>query len=417
MCPALHLVKRTLNHDLSVLGIWPPPLVMLVFLALLGIACEDDPEPIGAGSACQALVDCVPSANLSCRDGSCQAIACERLSSCPADAYCVRGFCGPRECDGAGDCARGVTCFEGACRDDLCESAEDCSTGSVCQGTPATCGPPPSTCTEDQACLAGTICETATGKCITPCSEDSDCDGDGHCDGRICRAPCSTSFDCSIEQVCHLSRCIQEPQCPFNCPSTKPHHQPETCTCLACLNDNDCAEDGSEDCTSSGFCRICAERSDDASFCSARGLILEDSCCVACIDDIDCGSQSLRCEKRACVRGLSGSCRSDDDCAQQEVCDVDTCRLPGSLNPCERQIDCEELEACYADGRCHQQGAACDCIDPSRCVAETGDTLGTCAGCTTSCQQEGCRDDELCFVPEGKPEGYCVDAATLPGCA
>jgi hypothetical protein len=396
----------------------PRWLAMLALALLVVTGCRRVEAP-AEGDACATVADCAPTPRLSCRNGTCQEIRCRRSNECPSGAACIDRYCAAAECNVDGDCTDDARCFEGDCRSDLCRSVDDCGPGATCRGVPPRCQPPPSVCEEDGQCPADQGCKLPQAVCDALCARDADCESSEYCDGEFCRARCEQTADCLDERVCVQGECVPAPSCPSDetCPATLPFRQPASCDCVACLTDSDCLSERDEFCSVDGECVTCQSRNDDPDACAEQGLRFQGGCCVACLVDADCPRElELVCEQGRCVTETQQSCAEDDDCEDDERCEGDRCVPTASLQPCSRQSDCPSDEACYDGGRCRAAGDVCGgCPAPSRCVAEPGDTRGTCAGCTASCAEAGCPDGQRCRLPEGATEGWCIDAEALAG--
>ena len=399
------------------------PSLMLVCCfvgALFVAACSNsgnEPDPV-PGDPCADILDCAPTAQLACSGGECTQIPCTRSSACPAGAACVQGICGLPVCQEDADCDEGAGCFEGDCVVGLCQGRTDCDAGEVCLGTPSLCGPPPDVCEEDTECPLGEACKLPLARCVPSCELGQACPSGSWCDGELCRSECDDSDECDPGERCARGRCQPPRDCSGEetCPSSLPNRDPVTCECLECLEDIDCVIERGEACAAT-TCVFCDLRADTEAGCEELGRRFLDGCCLECLSDGDCAAdRGEACESGRCIDLLEQRCESDADCPQGLICDGDRCVEDASLMACQVQTDCPGGEACYGDGRCRVEGSVCqDCPSPSRCVAEVGDTVGTCAGCTSHCLQDGCAAGQLCRVAEGEPEGYCVDEAFWQG--
>lgn len=393
-------------------------LSLLLVSSLLG-ACsgrrQDAPQ---AGDSCEGFEDCARGQSLVCIGESCQKLACSRTLQCPVQTACVDGFCGAAECIVDGDCQGvGASCFEGDCREDLCEGREDCPEGQVCQGTPPTCQPPPDACSSDADCPVGEACKPETSQCVAACSQVLPCGDGSWCDEGLCRALCaeepSRVSACDEGERCIQSLCRAPLDCSSldPCPVNAPRRDLFSCQCLECARDEDCQIGQGEVCVE-GSCLRCDGAPTQGSSCIDRGLFFaSDTCCVACESDADCEAGSL-CEAGECVNISDRPCDTDADCPSPLFCDGRQCVESASLTPCSGQGDCSAGEACYGDGRCHTQSTRCaaGCRAPSKCIApvESG-AQGSCVGCQQMCDANACPASQRCYVPEGEPEGWCVE--------
>lgn len=400
------------------------PLIAALFCLLSAfglLACQDEQLPV-AGDACRTIEDCGGVSRLACRTGACAELTCERSAGCPTGAACVSGYCQAPECLQDTDCASvGGQCFEGDCLQDLCADNADCRDDQVCAGQPPRCGAPPERCLDDQDCPAQTICRITTQRCVSTCQDDQGCDALEHCDGGICRARCDASAPlqdqrCEPGELCVESKCIMPQDCASKpdtepCPIERPFRRPTDCVCVACLSDSDCDQSRQEACIEDA-CTYCAFSGVDQQVCIGVGLPYKAGCCVGCLEDDDCDlDQGQRCERGRCTNPTIQRCQSDIDCEPPARCDGTRCSSSSSLTPCQSQDQCPAGESCYADGRCKQSATSCQptCPAPSRCVAEAQDSLGSCAGCASHCDQAGCPQGQRCWRPDAQADGICVD--------
>lgn len=379
----------------------------------LCLACDEQiPQ---AGDPCQGLEDCALNEQLACFENTCQRIPCTSTPACPAGAACVGGVCTVAQCLVDEDCAQAdVVCDQGACVQRACVTNEDCPAGRVCRGTPAACLPPEPFCAQDTDCPVGFVCPvTTTAQCTPGCQTQAQCSAQEYCDGTRCRALCDPQTPCPGNTVCLEGRCIDPPDCSAlpECPATAPVRDAATCACHECLEDAQCDTTRSESCLDRQ-CWYCPIPAQDQSFCQTQGLERLQTCCVECLRDEDCDALGESCDQGRCIDAQSGTCTTDAQCAQGSVCDGVRCVDEDALIPCVAQSDCPAQLSCYSDGRCRRSPdelCAAACPAPSRCVVRSGDTLGTCAGCPTHCQSQGCPDGTFCYAPEDSSAGYCTD--------
>jgi hypothetical protein len=384
-------------------------------VAAFFVACSTEPAPV-AGDPCDSIVDCARGEGLACVIDTCEEVMCERSVGCPVGAACVDGRCDDPECADNADCDDAL-CFEGDCRDDVCAGTDDCERGLVCRGTPPQCSEPLDVCGSDLDCPSGLFCKRPEGTCATLCDEESDCPGEAYCDGRFCREPCVATAECPGNRVCREGRCLESADCSgAACPVATPFVDPIDCSCRSCLADADCLGDGRR--CLDGSCRFCPEQAESAATCTELGFLFDGECCVECLSDAQCtvGGEPA-CVRGGCSERSGRECGGDGDCPEGQGCSDGICRKSGSGAACALQADCPAGEACYADGRCWDEAATCDgCSAPGRCIAEDGDTEGTCEGCTDPCASDGCPAGDLCFIVAGATEGTCIAADFTPDC-
>ncbi len=384
-----------------------------VALAVLLVACS--PREAQPGDPCESITDCVAEQALACTQDECRRLSCQRSATCPAGAACVSGVCALPECADDRDCVAQQRCFEGDCRADLCAFKSECERGEVCIGAPPMCRLPPVLCDGDRDCPNDTFCQKPEQLCERKCTSDASCALDTYCYEEFCRLRCSTTTDCAATDACVDGRC-KPVTCPDQpCPADAPFLEPRSCTCVTCLDDSDCSISAGQRCSNEQQCLFCVLKTVEISSCTAQGLHLVEGCCAECGQDSDC-EDGASCAAGRCVLNDPRECVFDEDCAVGSRCDLGFCIDPGSGTLCQRQSECAVTEACHADGRCRARSELCaDCPSPGRCVAEPGDTVGSCVGCTTSCSQVGC-GSQVCVLPPGAVEGFCAapDAVDCP---
>lgn len=163
--------------------------------------CYPDVPPCGDGCWCDDHYDCSP--GWYCGDDN----NCHDAGFCSVDWECPDGFvCDDRStcvpegteaaCDNNADCAMGTYCEDGTCVDSgICCGHEDCPPNFECDDR-GTCVPV--SCTGDDQCLEGSICDVETGTC----TETGTCEPDGTCpEGYECDAERNTCTPC-VNGVC-----------------------------------------------------------------------------------------------------------------------------------------------------------------------------------------------------------------------
>jgi hypothetical protein len=388
------------------------------------VGCSPEPPP-EVGSACESLADCRGDNNLVCQDQACTVVACELAGDCPTETTCIEQICQPRQCALPGSCQQGSRCWEGICVKDGCADKAGCASGEVCLGLPPVCTEPPQLCSDDRECPVGEGCNLQRRQCVKNCTEDRDCASADYCLDELCRQPCRDDIDCPGGRSCVEARCRELPDCSEHpaCSGLRLYRNQTTCECVSCLQSSNCDLTGQEACTSSGQCIYCPQSGTSEADCAALGKVFVEGCCSDCRDDSECSSpQTPYCERGRCQSVPGVECIAQNDCESEMVCDRGRCVEPPSFANCQHQSDCPAGEACFADGVCHLESQTCGgCPGPSRCVAERADEIGTCAGCTTACDQAACPDGQICFVSSdgtssNDAEGFCVDSDSAPDC-
>lgn len=388
--------------------------ISLLFAFLFVWGCEEPLPQIG--DSCQKFEDCAQGDRLACQNNTCQQIRCQSTPECPFGSACVGGYCTIAECLNDTECTGAQICFGGACLVAGCKDNSDCP-NQVCRGTPKQCLAPPAFCLNDVDCPTGKRCQNTTGQCKETCQSDDNCSVDQYCDGLFCRRRCTTDDQCTGSDLCIEQKCQSAPDCgEAACPPDKPVRDIRTCVCLECQSDNQCNMARNEACLDQE-CTYCPIESTSESQCLLQGLRLRQGCCVQCVVNEHCDSENGEvCQKGRCIDQSERTCLTDDQCGFEEVCDGSRCTPESSLKACTKQTDCPDGEACHGNGRCRAVSDRCQgqCQAPNRCIAEPGDTQGTCAGCTQSCTDNGCPTDSFCYVPEGQVEGYCAASLFRP---
>ncbi len=385
-------------------------------LVLVGFALGCPQPPPQAGDSCSTIRDCIGEQRLACQGNRCAVVPCARSAECPLGAACVDAVCGEAECEADDDCPTGFQCFEGDCRNDLCEFKAECGADQVCIGSPPRCSAPPLRCANDRECPSDLSCKLPDGVCDRRCTSDSSCPDQSYCDGDFCRLACRDTSECADGEVCLGERCITNTCGEVACPTDRPFLDPTDCSCVGCLSDVDCRVERNERCNDVGACVYCPVRAATAGACLQQQLVLDQGCCMQCVDERDCAEASV-CTMGRCEFADPRDCARDDDCPIGWRCDLGVCVEEGSSGACAVQADCPDGEACYLGGECRPEAIVCDgCSEPNRCVAEPQDDEGTCAGCDETCATQGCPAGEVCYVPPGAAEGFCAPLGSVGSC-
>lgn len=325
-------------------------------------------------------------------------------------------------------------------------------------------------CTMDEDCPPGTLCDEGRQACRDACDQDSECGATSICQSGFCQVlePCEGGVEgtclegstCDCRGLCIPlvgNPCRGDLQCQVSdyCDPCKGQCLPRSLPCEACTSDVSCERSadvcvpvgarGEEyclrACTGQGACDnlgagyVCdalggrgtfclpeagectalrqCERDVDCvsgSFCNERG-----QCQPGCVNDISC-SEGLVCQGLRCAP----LCTGPSDCtAEGAVCESDgRCRIPGG---CQSSRDCTEPET-YCDLNTLRCVDGCqiddDCLDANKeCVA------GRCRprGCSRNYQcsfGEVCDvERSLCVMAEGRHcEAGCDPSASETSC-
>ncbi|RKH05666.1 hypothetical protein D7V97_23605 [Corallococcus sp. CA053C] len=267
---------------------------------------------------------------------------------CTGDENCPNGqVCDPTsntcsECNQDTDCDRGLRCSNHACV--LCDSNDACA-GNSCNCCPngtqcaaPTPGAPPSCveCTTDSQCSNGQRCDTVNGACVDTVPECNTADrcgpGCSKCpgerpfclDGEVC-VQCRTDLECGDGQFClsgECSACTTDKRCGDRCdacdaatPFCLTDGSVQNSVCVGCVNDSDCG---------SGTCDPTTRTCDNTNACAmtcAEGLVCDGAACVECFADAHCPCGGT-CDTASNTCDIS--CADSGDCLGVEFCSAET---------------------------------------------------------------------------------------------
>jgi len=363
-----------------------------------GICCA-------GGECCNTADDC----NDACRTATCSAgHQCETafIPCGDPDTFGPSQCSGNKRCDGTGNCRTILTCIDQG-------SLYRSDGGYTCVG-----GEPAerclTQCTTSMDCLGNRRCNTNTGVCVEPgsnngesCTDNWDCASD-HCNNGICCAGgacCQNASDCNDE--CRNVSCTG-----FQCNATFIQcGRTDTTGATTCGGANRC--DGAGQCQPVLTCAAkgsayasdstytCASGQPEENCldtCTQAGHCINGNVChfgtgvcglpdgAACTEDWDCASEY--CQNGYCCD--SGDCcatASDcgDDC-RTATCDVHQCRY--TLLGCGQE-DTQGTFQCTGDNRCNGAGECASvttCIDQGSYYTPSGQY-----NCSTGTPIEQCR--------------------------
>lgn len=282
-----------------------------------------------------------------CDEPNFTCVQCTSNAECPNSQVCDLAANTCVECNDNTQCARGETCSNHVCSpcdtNDACagNSCNCCPKGTQCAAP--TPGAPPSCveCTTDSQCANGKRCDTLNGACVDAIPK---CNTSDRCGPGCAKCPSERSF-CLDGQVC-----------------------------VQCRNDLECGDGQfclSGECSSCTTDKRCGSRCDACDgatpFCLSDGTV-QNSVCVGCVNDSDCGSGTCDPTTRTCSN--TGACAVT--CADTLVCDGTAC------------------VECFADAHC-PCGGTCD-LATNRCLescTDSGDCLGVefCSAETQQCER------------------------------
>ena len=303
-------------------------------------------------------------------------ICWRRNSTDPGDSDCV-------ECLADSDCQNGFACVNHACQVHrppalACPGGAGVAVGPDLQPT-SDCGQVAgySPCSKDADCPNGQICDLPNTRCVDSlpdCRFDNKCGKDcvdcanvagtgrprPHClNGMVC-VECRIDTDCSEGNYCLSGDCVPctddrhcgpgcgnctyhvgaAPTCSITVSDTpfcySPNSSPSTSTCVGCLKDSDCGDNGTCDPTA----HTCTNQPTTGDCPS--GTFRKGDACVQCVSDSQCLCGSCDTSSNSCVN----ICKDNTDCQGNQCCAIG----PDGIRACQ-------------SGRCAGTagGALCGC--------------------------------------------------------
>lgn len=267
-------------------------------------------------------------------------------------ATCTRDtIVGSNNCEGSIDCSPPATVCgaDGRCVDGCGANPASCVAGSICNTATGECGGGViigATCTDDHSCdPPDIVCRLSTHTCVAgctlgaPCPSDLACNpSDGHCcDPGESGCPlvddpmgCHTDSQCpgTPAEICIDTKCV--PGCanggaclpPLTCDTATGH-----CSTRLCARDSDC--DSGSFCTQAGACRVLSA---GGAIPCAGGKVVPYSCAIEATPaefNTCVGAPALSscpyCIDRSCFH--PGLCASVNDCHRGDDCVMGLCRV------------------------------------------------------------------------------------------
>ncbi|KAI2804698.1 hypothetical protein BLOT_003686 [Blomia tropicalis] len=321
--------------------------------------------------SCRTDRDC--SSEKSCLYNRCiQRNECQTDKECSVGHICIQAKCfaGCRRDD---DCPLDMSCLGQQCQNP-CNARGSCGLNAFC--TPfrhqAKCTCPPNytgnpeteclqlpTCSKNNECPIGYICQT--GKCLalSGCVSDNECRPTEICDGTRCTEGCRSNSDCSFKFAC-INQLCQNP-----------------CSLKTCGTHATCTPINHE-----AICRCPEGYAGDP----VSGCHVEQEECYA---DHDCGLSKI-CVSNRCLIG----CRLDDNCPFDKTCFKRKC-----IDPCS--VD----GACGVGALCKPLGHRADCRCPPNYL---GDSKIHCVESKQKLEFE-CSADNQCGPGKVCDDHFCVD--------
>ncbi len=274
---------------------------------------------------------------------------CRDNNDCPSGYLCDPETHTCHECNTDDDCGRGQYCEDNYC--------VDCNTADSCAGNSCNCCPQGSDGTQMEC---APVDQDGPPVCVE-CLENGDC-ASGICDVLV--GHCVDELHDNERPDCCGDHCVA---CPIDHPYCLPG--PFGTACAQCRWDTDC-EDGAfclsgqcQPCTFDKRCGLrCESCGGDTPFC-LEGQTAEQSVCVGCTEDSQCGSgatcnqNTKTCQAPACMMSCASvtpycyeetcvECYADSQCPCGGTCDLDTntCSVE-----CSSNVDCLGNEHCRWD--------------------------------------------------------------------
>ncbi|MHA7634430.1 outer membrane exchange protein TraA [Corallococcus sp. M7] len=304
-------------------------------------------------------------------------------------------------------CTQNSDCATGRCdtTNNVCTGCvrdSDCGSGQVCDEPNFTCVQ----CTSDAECPGSQVCDLTANTCVE-CNEDTQCDRGESCSNHVC-TPCSTNDSCAGNS-CNC--CPNGTQCAAPTPGAPP-------SCVECTTDSQCSNgqrcdtlngacvDSIPECNTSDRCGPgCSKCPGERPFC------LDGEVCVQCRNDLECG------DGQTCVSGECSSCTTDSRCGPRcDSCGGDTpfCLSDGTVQNsvcvgCVNDSDCGSgtcdptTRTCSNTGACAvtcEAGTVCDGSACVECFADAHCPCGGTCDLTSNTCLETCADSGDCLGVE-----------------
>jgi Cys-rich repeat protein len=344
------------------------------------------------GAACASDVDCKADAPY-CSGTLLSCVACVDDAQCPSGLCLPDGTCGA--CGPSAACPQGEVCNSGQCISGCAGDTAGCPSGKFCLPGSSVCVD----CTADAQCGPGFVC-SPTNTCVPGCSAGNPACGMGQVcdvDGGAC-VGCLANAQCTNPQapVCSGGTCVG---CVGNgdCTSAAPQCNPVSRTCVACLDDTQCAL--------GQLCKgnACVPGCSATHACpGVEQCKLPAGQCVQCLSDVQCGGTTPRCGPGtsrcvACLPGPGDNCPVGNYCRPDFVCE----------RGCKRGSDCPS-GVCLADRSCQQ------CTADAQCAAGKVCDNGT---CTAACSATNpCGAGKACCSASQRCIDLQNDAANCGAC-
>lgn len=415
-----------------------------VLKTLPGPEPEPEPTTCDCNADCAADEECIFPDVAVCPPCPPNAL-CEPCAD-PANGICQKTQPPETECSFDGECGEGEYCEILFCEEYLCEcppGADDCACPAVMPACTGECKPvdnPDPTCSYDDECAAGELCQIEICEDIGGC-EDCGPDADcaclpvepmcfGTCQPKKVEPTCAWDEDCGSGQYCEYEGCEDgwacdcagddedcgclpvEPMCYGTC---KPIVEPE----YECIDISGYQEGcGDEQVCEIAFCEDYGwfECDDDDEPCAMPAV---EPVCYGFCKDVEpqpeyCSTYEECSDGKTCnievCEGVTCLCAEDGDCDCPDVepwcwgtCQEDTPPPPGG---CESDADCGTGEYCEIESSClmwceEGDDDCCGSAGPGVCAPKKKEPKDECV--TSGCSGEICAPqpmDSICIWQE-----------------
>jgi hypothetical protein len=377
-----------------------------------------------------------------CQNGACNAVPCFGAAECPgANQTCLEsGQCSAIECISNDDCVvdgLGSSCIAGACFS-TCSGNDDCPSGQICNRQTQQCVPAPTDCSDDSQCPTGKVCDTDLARCVDPAPNngenngennannannganngDNNGDNNGGPTNQPACSPCGGDGECGDDDDrCTLlgdgmsyctTGCATNADCPTGFECTR-NLQNDPLQCIPAGN-------------ACGGCLAPGSACNNGQVCDpdARVCITPRSNCQACTNDAQCGDGG-KCYENMGDRVCGVSCDSDVDCGAGYACanreGVNVCVALEGCDGGNNNDMCPETPQCGDELPIFNE-EFCTCV---QCNEDTDCGDGKVCGSNFRClvSSQACANVDDCQDPAAPYclGGYCVECLSSVDCA
>ena len=226
-------------------------------------------------------------------------------------------------------------------------------------------------------------CEPNQEKCISTCSNDSECGDDKYCKDNVC------VYDCAPNET----RC--EDGFSYTCQKGK-WNSGSACV-SGCDENGKCKDNTLEPELECGDGKPCA----DGKECNAEGKCVDKTVETECSTDKPCPDNKECNAEGKCVDKNAG-CKSDNECESNQVCRDGKC-----VEKCVNHEDCSDADFCY-NKKCYSVGDNCNNYVGEKIDVSSLNGYVECKSLSTNIWVlEKCNDDMRLDGLECKPKILC----------